>query len=204
MALTRKFLTALGIEADKVDEIINAHVETVDGLKEQIDKYKADAEMLPGVQKELNELKEAQKKAGNDGSAFEVKYKAIKEEFQKYKADVEAKETKASKENAYRELLKSAGVNEKRIDAVLKVSADAIDKLELEEDGKVKGSDEIVKSIKTEWEDFIVKETKVGASTATPPNNTGGEKMSKDQILAIKDRSERQQAMLDNKELFLN
>lgn len=204
MALTRKFLSALSVEAEKIDEIINAHAETVDALKEEIAKYKADAEMLPSVQKELKELKDAQAKAGENGNAFEVKYKAIKEEFQKYKADIEAKETKASKENAYKELLKKAGVNEKRIDAVLKVSGDAIDKLELEEDGKVKGSDELVKSIQTEWEDFIVKEQKQGASTATPPNNTGGEKMSKDQILAIKDREERQQAMLENKELFLN
>ena len=28
MALTRKFLSALGIESDKVDEIISAHTET--------------------------------------------------------------------------------------------------------------------------------------------------------------------------------
>ena len=35
MALTRKSLAALGIEADKVEEIINAHVETVNGLKDE-------------------------------------------------------------------------------------------------------------------------------------------------------------------------
>ena len=44
MALTRKFLSALGIEEDKVDEIIKAHTETVDALKEQRDELKADAE----------------------------------------------------------------------------------------------------------------------------------------------------------------
>ena len=44
MALTRKFLTALGIEADKVDEIINAHAETVDALKAERDTYKDKAE----------------------------------------------------------------------------------------------------------------------------------------------------------------
>ena len=59
MALTRKFLSALGIEADKVDEIINAHAETVNALKEERDNYKADAEKLPAVQKELDELKKS-------------------------------------------------------------------------------------------------------------------------------------------------
>lgn len=33
MALTRKFLAAMGIEADKIDSIIDAHTETVDALK---------------------------------------------------------------------------------------------------------------------------------------------------------------------------
>ena len=43
MALTRKCLSALGIEAEKIDEIISAHTETVDGLKDEIAKYKGDA-----------------------------------------------------------------------------------------------------------------------------------------------------------------
>ena len=33
MALTRKMLKAMGIEDDKIDQIIEAHTETVDGLK---------------------------------------------------------------------------------------------------------------------------------------------------------------------------
>ena len=59
MALTRKFLSAMGIEDEKVDEIIGAHTETVNALKEQRDSYKADAEKLPAVQKELDDMKAA-------------------------------------------------------------------------------------------------------------------------------------------------
>ena len=40
MALTRSFLKALGIEEEKIGEIINAHSETVSGLKAEIEKYK--------------------------------------------------------------------------------------------------------------------------------------------------------------------
>ena len=43
MALTRSFLKALGIEEEKIGEIINAHSETVSGLKAEIEKYKGDA-----------------------------------------------------------------------------------------------------------------------------------------------------------------
>ena len=37
MALTRKFLKAMGIEDEKAEEIISAHVETVNGLKGERD-----------------------------------------------------------------------------------------------------------------------------------------------------------------------
>lgn len=203
MALTRKFLTALGVEAEKVDEIINAHADTVDALKEERDKYKADAETLPSVKKELEDLKAASEKAGKSGNAYQVKYEAIKEEFEQYKADVEAKATRAGKEKAYRELLKDAGISEKRIDAVLKVSGDDIDKLDLDADGKPKDAKDLVKNLAEEWADFVVKETTKGAETGKPPKGEGGAKMTKDEIFAIKDTTARQQAMLENKDLFI-
>ena len=36
MSLTRKMLRAMGIEDDKADQIIDAHAETVDALKQQV------------------------------------------------------------------------------------------------------------------------------------------------------------------------
>lgn len=42
MALSRKMLKAMGIEDEKIDQIIEAHSETVDSLKEQVSAYKAD------------------------------------------------------------------------------------------------------------------------------------------------------------------
>ena len=59
MALTRKLLKGMGLTEEQVDTIIEAHTETTDGLKKDIEKYKGDAEKLPGVQKELNDLKTA-------------------------------------------------------------------------------------------------------------------------------------------------
>lgn len=184
MALTRKFLSALGIESDKIDEIITAHTETVDGLKEQRDQFKADAEKLPDVQKELettktelDSLKESAEKNGNN--PYKEEYDKLKAEFDKYKEDQSAKEVLANKTSAYKALLKEAGISEKRIDSIIKVSADAIDKLELKDDGSVKDSENIVKGIGEEWADFKVQEGKVGANTSVPPANNGGEPRAK-------------------------
>lgn len=185
MALTRKFLSALGIEADKVDEIIQAHTDTVDALKNERDKYKADAEKLPGVQAELESAKKAAEE--KDGkSPWKVKYDALKEDFDKYKADQTAKETKAAKSDAYRALLKEAGISEKRLEAVLKVSD--VDSVELDKDGKVKGADKLMESVKAEWSDFITTNKTKGANTATPPTNNGGSVKTRDDIYKTDER----------------
>lgn len=199
MSLTRKMLKAMSIEDEKIDQIIEAHTETVEALKEERDNYKEDAEKLPTVQKELNKIKTASEKDA-EKNPWKVKYDAIKEEFETYKKDVHAKDVRGQKEEAYRKLLKEVGVSEKRINAVVKVFD--LDSMELEEDGSIKDADALKKSVKEEWADFIPEDRTKGANTPTPPANNGG-KMSKEDILAIKDTVQRQKAMLENKELFI-
>lgn len=191
MALTRKMLKAMGIEDEKIDQIIEAHTETVDALKADRDKYKEDAEKLPDVRKELEKVKEDAAK--DDGkNPYKVKYEAMKEEFEDFKKDVKAKETRASKENAYRALLKDCGVSEKRINAVIKVTN--FDKVELDEEGKIKDAGDHKKSIKEEWSDFIPTEGTMGAETSNPPANSGGGKITKEEIMKIKDDTKRHEA----------
>lgn len=198
MALTRKMLKAMSIEDEKIDQIIEAHTETVESLKEARDTFKADAEKLGKVQKELDDLKATLPEDGKD--PWKVKYDAIKEEYSNYKADVTAKETKQKKENAFRDLLKEIGVSEKRINTVLKVSD--IEKLEFEEDGKVKEADTLKASLKEEWSDFIPTDGTKGAETSTPPASTGNKNtMTKEEIRAIKDPIARHKAMAENPEV---
>ena len=116
MALTRKLLKGMGLTEEQMDTIIEAHTDTVDGLKSDLARYKADAEKLPGVQAELENLKAK----GDDG--WKDKHDKVKKEFDDYKREQMQKETKSAKESGYRELLKSAGISEKRIDSVLKVT----------------------------------------------------------------------------------
>lgn len=197
MAITRKMLKAMGIEDEKIEQIIEAHTETVEGLKEKAEENAEAVKNLAKVQKELDDAKkdiEAMKK-----DSYKVKYDAIKEEFEEYKNGIEKKETRNAKEKAYRELLKEAGISEKRIEAVLKVSD--VDGVELE-DGKIKDAAKLTENIKTEWADFIVKTETKGADPATPPAHSGSGAKTKDEIMAIKDRSERRAAIAENLELF--
>lgn len=195
MAFTRKFLSALGIEADKVDEIIAAHTEVTDALKEERDKYKADAERLPDIEKRLTE---AEKKMEGD-DPYKEKYEALQKEYEDYKAEVSNKETTAKKESAFRHVLKDIGIPDKRIDSVIKVSD--INGIELTEEG-IKDEDTLKAKLKEEWSDFIATKSTEGVPSANPPTNTGKTTMTKEQIRAISDPVARQKAMMENASLF--
>lgn len=196
MAFTRKFLSALGIEADKVDEIITAHTEVTDGLKAERDKYKADAEKLPAVQKELDELKSAN--TGED--PYQQKFEELQKEFNDYKAEIESRDATAKKEQAFRAILKEIGISDKVLDNVIKVSD--VSKIEFDDKGEVKGKEDLKKSLSSEWSGFIATKKNEGANSANPPANDGKSTMTKEQIRAIADPVARQKAMLENASLF--
>lgn len=172
MALTRKFLSAMGIEEDKIDQIITAHAETVTGLKERIDSLQVDADKLPEVQKELDEAQKTIKQMPKE--AYKEKYESVTKEYEEYKQSVEAEKTRKSKEHAYKKLLEAANINDKSIDAVVKASGTAIDGIELDADGNAINSESLIEGIKTEWAGFIVTESVEGVKTPTPPANNGG------------------------------
>lgn len=195
MSLTRKMLKAMGIEEEKIDQIIEAHSETVDSLKADRDSYKDDAEKLKDVQKELDELKAK----GDDG--WKEKHDKLKDEFDQYKNDVQAKETKAAKEAAYRAILKDANLSEKGIEKAVKYAE--WDKIELGEDGKLKDANDHIKAVREEWAEYVTTTTTTGAKTSTPPANNGtGTGKTKEEIMAIKDGAVRRAEMAKNPHLF--
>ena len=197
MGFSRKMLKAMNIEEEKIEQIIDAHSETVDALKAERDGFKGDAAKLATVQKELDELKAK----GDDG--YEAKYEAEKAAHDALKADIAAKETKKAKTDAYRELLKGANIDEKRIATILRAEAPTIDKIELDADGKIKNAEQYTESIKSDWADFIVTQSAKGTNTATPPANGGAATTkTKEDILKIKDAGERQKAIAENPTLF--
>lgn len=184
------------ISAAKFSDVVNAINSAVG--KEFVEKKRYN-DKLTEIDALKGEKQNAEDKA-TSAEKWKTKYDALKDDFEAYKKDITAKESKAARSNAYKELLKQAGVSEKRLDAVLKVSD--IDSLEMGEDGKFKDSDKILEGIKNEWADFITTTETKGAETSTPPSNNGGGKMTKADIMKIKDTSERQKAIAENHELF--
>lgn len=200
MALTRKFLKAMGIEEEKIEQIIEAHVDTVNGLKESLEQAQVDAKALPGLQKELDTARETLKAAKDDG--WKEKYDKVKKEFDGYRADIAAKESKVAKESAARAYYQSKHITGAALDIAMKGSAEEIAALELGEDGKVKDFKALDSLIAGTFKGLVSSTTVKGADTATPPANHGGGYTDKAQIMAIKDRQERRAAIAQNMDLF--
>lgn len=151
------------------NQIMSLHLGVVDAIKDELSKAKADAEKLPGVQAELDKLKEGKE----DDNSYKAKYEKEHAEFEKFKTVQAEKDAKADKTAKYRALLKKAGVSEKRLESVLKVTD--MDSVKLDKDGNIEDSEKLLGTIKTEWADFIVKEGAKGADTGNPPAGNGGD-----------------------------
>lgn len=220
MSLTRKMLKGMSLTDEQIDTVIEAHTDVVNTLKDERDKFvdereklKADIEKLKAENSELKKanesvsattekLAEVQKEletAKEAATQSEQKYEELQKEFDGYKSEQSAIAEKSAKETAYKEMLKEAGVSEKRIASVMRVTN--LDDIKLDKDGKLKNHDELVETAKSEWADFIDRKHVEGADVKNPPANSGT-KMTKDEILKIKDTTERQQKIAENHELF--
>lgn len=198
MALTRRALKAMDIGEERIEEIIAMHTETVEGLKADLAKYKADAEKLPTVQKELDALK-----AAGDGGLQE-RFDALQREYDEFKGEVTAKEAKTAKEKAARAYYESKGITGKSLDIAIRGSGAEIDALELE-DGKIKDAKALDELISGTFAGLVSTTETRGANTSNPPANNSGVSMTKADIYKKDDygryvlsAAERQQALIEN------
>ena len=194
MALTRRALKAMGIEEEKIDEIISMHTDTVDGLKEQVKVYKADADKLPTVQKELDDLK-----AAGDGG-YKEKYEQEHLDFEAYKSDITKKETRAAKEAAVKAYYEGKGITGDNLTIAMMGSGEVLEQLELDGD-KIKDAAALDALVGGAFAKLVSTTTMEGLNTQTPPK-TGGGKMTREEIVKIQDPVERRAAIRDNMELF--
>ena len=175
MALSRKMLKAMGIGDEQIDEIIAAHSETVEALKEQRDNYKLDADKLPAVTAERDELKN-----NTENDTWKTKYDEMKSQYSEYKEQVKQDGLKKAKETAYRALLSELKISPKRFDAITKISN--LDSLELDDKGNIKDKEKISTDLKTEWADFIESDSDKIIKPETPPQTSGGTEQNLDDL----------------------
>lgn len=214
MAFTRKFLAAQGIEADKADAIMAAHVEVVDYHKEQNAELKEQLTTLKQQAAETNELKtklneansklsEANKKIEElEKDDYKGQYESEKAAREKLESEIANKETNAKKDNALKTFLESKQYSDDSIKIIVGKGG-YTDKIELDENGGIKNADNILADVQNDFSLFTPKVNSQTANPSTPPANSGGKTaMTKADIMKIKDTAARQKAIAENHELF--
>lgn len=192
MALTRKLLKSLGIEDEKIESIIEAHGETVEGLKQKLEKAEAEAAKVAELTTQLNNANDKLAKSG-DAAKVQADFDAYKEEIAKEKAT-------ASKRAAADALLKEAGYARESVRGLILRTID-LDKWEADDNGGIKDADAFKQSVKADYADLVSTTQTTGTPPANPP--TGGKvTMTKEEIGKITDPAERRAAIAANLDQF--
>lgn len=175
------------------NRLVALHLGVVDPLKDDLTKYKADAEKLPSVQKELDDLK-----AAGDGG-YKEKYEKEHSAFEAFKTDITAKESKAAKEKAVRAYFESKNITGANLDLAMRGCGKEMAALELDGE-KIKDTKSLDALVDGTYKGLVSKQT-VRVDTGARFNG-GGKPMTKDEIMQITDRAERRAAIAANMDLF--
>lgn len=159
---SRKFLAALGIDEDKIEQIIERHSDVVQEIKSERDNYKESADQVQKLTDELkaaNDKVEALTKSGGDVAK-------VQKEFDDYKAEVEAGKVAAKKSSLVRKALEDAKANPQAVELLMK--GIDLDSVELDGD-KLKDAEAVTKPIIEQYSGFFGTDTTKGTQPTNPP-----------------------------------
>ena len=133
MSVSRSFLKSLGLNDDQVSAVIDAHSETVTGLQSKYTdletRYRAakeNADRLPTIQKELDDLKK---------SDFKSMYESEQRAHNALKETVSREKARTAKEKAVRAYYE--GKNIRGSNLAIALRGTDLDQLQLDESGSL-------------------------------------------------------------------
>ena len=203
MALTRRLLKSLEIGEDKIEQIIEAHTETLSGLRDELAAAKEAAAQVESLQKELQRAKQDLQEAQE--SDWQEQYNAVKKDFDDYKAKITAKETHAAKEAAVRAYYQSKGLSGKALDIAMRASTKEIEETSLDAEKKIKDTKVFDDLLAGDFASLVGTVVTQGTDVAHPPMGNSKNVLAKADIYKKDDRgryimsaSERQKALMEN------
>ena len=187
MGLSRKMLKGMGLTEEQIDTIVEAHSDTVSGLKDQLAAAEEKAKTVDDLQKKLDDL--------SGVAGYKEKYEKEHSAFESFKSEVSAEKTKTAKEKASRAYFEGKNITGSNLAIAMRGAKDEVSGLELDENGNIKDTKALDALVGGEFAGLVVKTESRGAKTANPPgSNSGSTVKTKKEIMEIKDTSERQAA----------
>lgn len=203
MKMNREALKKMGLTDEQIEDVMKAHGQSVNELKEQVSEVDTLNSQIDDYQKQIDErdkqLDELSKKAkGNEKLTSEIN--ELKKQNKETKEEYEAKLNEQAFNHKLSDALKGASVrNVKAVEALLDLD---IVKLE---DGELKGLNEQMESLK-ESDPYLFKqeqqqeEHKPNFTTGQHNKNSGP--LTRDQIMQETDATKRQKLIMQNSHLF--
>lgn len=166
--MKREFLRGLGLEEETVQKIVDEHHDTLRDFKNKAEKTESLQEQLDKANKELDnrdkQITDLQKAKDGDNQELKDKLANYEKENAQYKADM--KELKLN--NAVKlAVAKDANDADDILSLINK------DELELQDDGKVKGLDKAIESLK-ESKPYLFAESKPSGRTPDDGKSVNG------------------------------
>ena len=202
MALRRsdlkEILSEAGVTAEKIDAAVSAIIELKDDIAELKTESAKVTELTEKLTKSEADLKTAQD-ALKAAEPYKEKYDKEHADFEAFKADAAGKESKAKANEALTKLLTEQGYSATGIAKIVKYGGLTP---EFDNDGNITNADTIMQSVGAEWGEYHNSPVKTeGVQTAQPPA-TKPSGMTKEDIMKIKDPTERINAIKANPEAF--
>ena len=154
-------------------KLVELHRGVVDPLKDDLDaakrdatKYKAEADKVPGLQKDLDEAKK--------GEDWKDKYEKEHQSFEDYKTKIARDAETAKVEAAYRKLMTEERVSDKAMTLIIAAKKAEFSNMKLKEDGTLDGVDDLKKEINEKYADFRVSQRQRGEQVGNPPAGAPG------------------------------
>lgn len=182
--------------------LVALHLSVLDPLKDDLQRAEDKVKDYDTIKKERDDLK------ANAGDA--QKYADLKKEFSEYKKGVEAKATAAVRDKAVEAYFEGKNITGENKKLAMRAAREEINALVMDGE-KIKDTASLDKLVENDLKGLVVKTSKNGAPTVTPPKSGGGKIMTRDEIYKkddkgryVLDAAARQKALVDMAEAESN
>lgn len=196
MAVTKKLLKGIGLTDDQIESVFEAHMETVNGLKADMDRLKEAAGKAEELQKQLDA-------AQGDGD-LQARFDAVSKELEALKSANAARDQQEKVKAAYRDLLRAEGIDAGRVEMILRKDLPAIRDEKLDKEGRLVNAEKLAEAIRADWGDYKATTETRGVQVGNPPPQQA-RRMSREEIYKKDDKgryvlstAERQQALAES------
>lgn len=175
--MKREFLRGLGVEEDAIQKIIDEHHDGLQSYKEKADKVDSLKEQLNTANEEIanrdKQIKDLQAKAGDN--------EELNNQLQEYK-DANANYEQKIKDVQLNKAIEVALAKENAIKPEQVIKLIDTDKLEVDDNGNVKGLDDYMGNFKEENSHLFEQPKPTGNSPVDGSNPTGNDGITQEQF----------------------